>query len=197
MYRHFIKRLFDLFLSFLAIIVLFPLFLILIIAVAIDQKGHVFFVQKRLGKNKKLFNLVKFRTMDINAPNNVTPSEMKDHYDKYVSKFGRFMRLSALDEIPQILNIFLGQMSIIGYRPSQSVEEELNNARDQYGIYKMKPGLTGWAQVNTQHDPKMKVMFEKEYVEKASFCFDFKIFFLTIGFLLSRLFRPNKHKIND
>ena len=196
MYRFF-KRLFDLIFSFLAIVILIPIFVILIIAVAIDQKGHVFFVQKRLGKNMRLFHLIKFRTMDIHAPNNITPNDIGNHYDRYVSKFGRLMRLSALDEIPQLFNIFVGRMSFVGYRPSQIVEEELNNDRLQYNIYKMKPGLTGWAQVKTRHNPKLKVSFEKEYAEKVSFCFDVKIFFLTIGLLLSRIFQPKKHKMVD
>ncbi|MFA5225033.1 MAG: sugar transferase [Bacilli bacterium] len=196
MYR-FLKRAFDLLFSFLAIVILVPFFIILIIAVAIDQKGHVFFVQKRLGKNMRLFHLIKFRTMDIHAPNNVTPNEIGNHYDQYVTRFGRFLRLSALDEIPQLFNIFAGRMSFIGYRPSQIVEEELNNDRLHYGIYKMKPGLSGWAQVKTRHNPKLKVSFEKEYAEKASLCFDIKIFFLTIGLLLSRIFHPKKHKATD
>ncbi len=181
MYAKFFKRFFDIVLSFLALILLSWLFLVLIIAIKINDPGPAFFTQKRVGKNKTFFKLYKFRTMKMCTPHDV-PTHQLDNPDQYITKVGKFLRKSSLDELPQIVNIFLGKMSIIGPRPALWNQDDLVAERDKYGANDVKPGLTGWAQINGRDELEIpvKAKLDGEYVEKLSFLFDMKCFFGSI-----------------
>ena len=185
MYKHFFKRLIDLLLSFIGLIVLLPLFLIISIAILIDDPGPIFFKQKRIGLHKKTFKLIKFRTMKTSTPKD-TPTHMLENPEQYISKVGGFLRKSSLDELPQLINIFLGQMSIIGPRPALWNQDDLIAERDKYGANDVVPGLTGWAQINGRDELEIpvKAKLDGEYVEKQSFGFDLKCFFGTIKSVL-------------
>ena len=181
MYKHFFKRAIDLLLSFIGIIVLTPVWLILTIAIFINDPGPIFFTQKRVGKKKKLFKILKFRTMKTSTPHNM-PTHMLENPEQYITKVGGFLRKTSLDELPQIFNIFAGQMSIIGPRPALWNQDDLIAERDKYGANDVKPGLTGWAQINGRDELEIpvKAKLDGEYVEKMSFAFDVKCFFGTI-----------------
>ena len=181
MYKHFFKRVFDFLLSFLAIIVLAIPMLIIALAIKIDSKGPVFFTQKRVGKNKKLFTILKFRTMRTDTPHDAPTHELSDP-TKWITKVGGFLRKTSLDELPQIFNIFVGQMSIIGPRPALWNQDDLIAERDKYGANDVKPGLTGWAQINGRDELEipLKAKLDGEYVQKMGFFFDFKCFYGTI-----------------
>ena len=187
MYRCFFKRLFDLFLSFLGIIILALPMLILAIAIKCDSKGPVFFKQKRVGKNKKIFKILKFRTMRTDTPPNAPTHELSDP-KKWITKVGGFLRKTSLDEIPQIFNIFAGQMSIIGPRPALYNQDDLVEERDKYGANDVRPGLTGWAQINGRDELEIpvKAKLDGEYVEKLKagkfkgFAMDWKCFWGTV-----------------
>lgn len=185
MYKHFFKRLIDLLLSGIAIILLIPLWIFLFLAIKIDSKGPIFFKQKRVGIHKKLFNILKFRTMKIDAPHD-TPTHMLDNPDKYITRLGKFLRKTSLDELPQIFNIFMGKMSIIGPRPALWNQDDLIAERDKYGANDVKPGLTGWAQINGRDELEIpvKAKLDGEYVKRQSFFFDCKCFFGTIKSVL-------------
>lgn len=176
-----IKRLIDIVLSLIGLIVLSPFFLILIIAIKIDSRGHVFFKQKRIGINKTHFNILKFRTMRIDTPKD-TPTHLLDNPEQYITKVGKFLRKTSLDELPQIWNIFVGQMSIIGPRPALWNQFDLIAERDKFGANDVPPGLTGWAQINGRDELpiEIKAKLDGEYVEKISFWMDVKCFFGTI-----------------
>ena len=180
LYR-FIKRAGDFLASLIGIIILAPLFLILVLAVKINSKGPVLFRQKRIGADKKHFMILKFRTMRIDAPKN-TPTHLLENPEKYITKTGRFLRRTSLDELPQIFNIIAGQMSIIGPRPALWNQYDLIRERDKYGANKIRPGLTGWAQINGRDElsVKEKAKFDGEYIKRIGFLFDCKCFFLTI-----------------
>lgn len=179
----FIKAIMDFFVSLIAVIVLFPLFVIVAIAIKIDSPGPVLFIQKRIGKNGKLFNCIKFRSMSVNARPDVAGYEY-ENVSSYVTKTGAFIRKFSIDELPQLFNILTFKMSLIGFRPSQENETELNNARDGYDIYQVRPGISGWAQVNGRDilaaNPKKKAEYDGYYVEHFSLWLDIKIFFMTI-----------------
>ncbi len=181
MYKHCIKRLLDIVLSFMAIILLSPVFLIFAIIIKCTSNGPVFFKQERVGKNKKLFKMLKFRSMRTDAPKNC-PTHLLQDADTYITKVGRFMRKTSIDELPQIFNIFVGQMSIIGPRPALYNQDDLINERDKYGANDVRPGLTGWAQINGRDELEIpvKAKLDGEYVEKLSFLMDCKCFFGTI-----------------
>ena len=183
MYRKFFKRFFDFMLSLLAIIVLSPILLLLIIIVAIAMRGNPFFVQLRPGKNNKIFKLIKFRTMTNkkDAEGNLLPD------DQRLTKFGKFLRKTSLDELPELFNILVGDMSIIGPRPLLVKYLVLYN-EEQLHRHDVRPGLTGWAQVNGRNDTtwEKRFQYDLEYVEKLSFALDFKIFFMTIGKVFKR-----------
>lgn len=187
MYKRFFKRFIDLFLSFTGIIVLTPVWLVLILAIFINDPGPIFFTQKRVGKGKKLFKILKFRTMKVSTPHDV-PTHMLEHPEQYITKVGGFLRKTSLDELPQIFNIFVGQMSIIGPRPALWNQDDLIAERDKYGANDIKPGLTGWAQINGRDELEIseKAKLDGEYVQKMSFGFDCKCFFGTITSVLSR-----------
>lgn len=176
-----IKRLIDIVLSFIALIVLSPIFLILIIAIKLDSKGPVLFKQKRVGIHKTHFNILKFRTMRIDTPKD-TPTHLLGNPEQYITKMGKFLRKTSLDELPQIWNIFVGQMSIIGPRPALWNQYDLIAERDKYGANDVPPGLTGWAQINGRDELPIEVKskLDGEYVEKISLWMDVKCFFLTI-----------------
>lgn len=185
MYKHFFKRAIDLLLSFIGIIVLTPVWLILTIAIFINDPGPIFFTQKRVGKKKKLFKILKFRTMKTSTPHDM-PTHMLENPEQYITKVGGFLRKTSLDELPQIFNIFAGQMSIIGPRPALWNQDDLIAERDKYGANDVKPGLTGWAQINGRDELEIpvKAKLDGEYVEKMSFGFDCKCFFGTIKSVL-------------
>lgn len=181
------KRFIGIIGSFLGIILCFLLLWWWVIPInAIVTKGHPFFVHERIGKKKKVFKLIKFRSMRLDANPNLAPSDMSENKQASMeTKFGKFLRVTSIDETPQLLNIFAGQMAFIGPRPgSAHNEEELIQLRESYtpNAYDVKPGLSGYAQVkmNRNHDPVLKAKYDHEYVQKLSFWFDTKIFFLTI-----------------
>ena len=147
MYIRFFKRLCDFCISLVCSIIFLPIFIILIIVVKLDSKGPVFFCQERVGKDKKLFHILKFRTMKVDTPKE-TPTCMLENPEQYITRVGKFLRKTSLDELPQIWNILTGQMSLIGPRPVIPREKELIAERDRYGANNIRPGLTGWAQIN-------------------------------------------------
>lgn len=181
MYKHFFKRFIDIILSALAIVLLIVPMLLVAIAIKIDSKGPVLFKQKRVGKNKKHFNILKFRTMRIDTPHDAPTHELSDP-KKWITKVGGFLRKTSLDELPQIFNIFVGQMSIIGPRPALWNQYDLIEERDKYGANDVRPGLTGWAQINGRDELEIpvKAKLDGEYIEKQSFFFDIRCFFGTI-----------------
>ncbi|MEH7159005.1 sugar transferase [Neobacillus drentensis] len=180
MYINF-KRLIDIILSLLGLIVLSPVYLLLIIAIKLDSKGPVLFKQKRVGLKKSHFNILKFRTMRIDTPKD-TPTHLLENPEQYITKMGKFLRKTSLDELPQILNIFLGQMSIIGPRPALWNQYDLIAERDKYRANDVPPGLTGWAQINGRDELpiEIKAQLDGEYVQNISLWMDTKCFFGTI-----------------
>lgn len=176
-----VKRLIDIILSLIGLIVLSPIFLILIISIKIDSRGPVLFKQKRVGINKTHFNILKFRTMRIDTPKD-TPTHLLVKPEQYITKMGKFLRKTSLDELPQIWNIFVGQMSIIGPRPALWNQYDLIAERDKYGANEVPPGLTGWAQINGRDELpiELKAKLDGVYVEKISFWMDVKCFLGTI-----------------
>lgn len=181
-----IKRDIDLILSGGAIVVLSPVLLGISIAIKLDSKGPVLFKQKRVGKNKEFFEIWKFRSMYTETPKDL-PTHMLDKPDAYITKIGKFLRKTSLDELPQIFNIFRGQMSIIGPRPALWNQDDLVEERDKYGANDVTPGLTGWAQINGRDELEIpvKAKFDGEYVEKMGLWMDLKCFLGTIGSVLS------------
>lgn len=180
-----IKRLLDIILSIWIIILLSPLFLLLSLIIKLDSPGPIFFRQKRIGKNKKPFEILKFRTMNNNAPPNI-PTHMLDNPEQYITKTGKFLRKTSLDELPQAFNIFKGEMSIVGPRPALWNQEDLIAERDKYGANDIVPGLTGWAQINGRDELNisLKAKFDGEYVHKMSFIMDVMCCWKTIGAVL-------------
>lgn len=181
MYRRFIKRAVDLVLSAGAIVVLAVPMLILVILIKLDSPGPVLFTQKRVGIHKTHFHIYKFRTMRIDTPRDV-PTHLLENPDQWITKMGAFLRKTSLDELPQIFNIFLGQMSVIGPRPALWNQYDLLAERDKYGANDVMPGLTGWAQINGRDELEIpvKAKLDGEYVENMSFLFDCRCFFGTI-----------------
>lgn len=185
MYKNCIKRILDFILSLAGLIILSPVFLILCIWIKLDSEGPILFKQKRIGKNKKTFHILKFRTMSIHTPKD-TPTHLLKNPEQYITRAGRFMRKTSLDELPQILNILLGQMSVIGPRPALWNQYDLIEERDKYHANDIRPGLTGWAQINGRDELEIdvKARLDGEYVERQSFLFDVKCFFGTITSVL-------------
>ena len=182
MYARFFKRFFDIILSLLAIIVLALPMLVIAIAVKCDSKGPAIFVQDRIGRNGKLFKFYKFRSMTMDAPKDL--ATRKIHSESYITKLGAFLRKTSLDELPQLFCILKGDMSIIGPRPVVASETELLEYRKQAGVEKVRPGLTGWAQVNGRDqltDMKLKAAYDAEYAEHITLWKDIKILFMTVG----------------
>lgn len=174
------KRFFDIFLSLLAIVVFSPLYIILAILVKLTSKGPIFFKQKRIGKNKKTFNILKFRTMRIDTPKDVA-THLLDDPEKYITKVGKFLRKTSLDEIPQAFNIFVGHMSVVGPRPALWNQDDLVAERDKYHANEIIPGLSGWAQCNGRDTLPIpeKAKLDGEYVKRFNVWFDIKIIIKT------------------
>lgn len=185
----FIKSMADFVIALLALIVLIPLFVIVAVAIKIDSPGPVFFVQKRIGKGGKLFRCVKFRSMSVEAQHDVAGYEY-ENVQLYVTKVGAFIRKLSIDELPQLFNVLTFRMSLIGFRPSQQYEVELNDARENYGMYQIRPGISGWAQVNGRDmlasNPKKKAEYDRYYLIHMSPWLDIKILFLTVGKVIRR-----------
>ncbi len=181
MYINGLKRILDLISSTLLTIIISPLLLILMLLIKIDSKGPVFFKQNRIGKNKKEFRILKFRTMRIDTPKDMPTHMLKDP-DKYITKVGKFLRKTSLDELPQLFNIIAGHMAVVGPRPALWNQYDLISERDKYHANDIRPGLTGWAQVNGRDELEIeiKAKFDGEYVERMSFLFDLKCIFITV-----------------
>lgn len=181
-YERYIKRAIDIVLSFCGLVALSPVFAGIALAIKIEDPGPVLFTQKRMGKNKQYFELHKFRSMKVSTPHDV-PTHMLDDPDQYITKVGKFIRAHSLDELPQIWDIFIGNMSVIGPRPGLWNQDVLTAERDKYGANDVKPGLTGWAQINGRDELEIpvKAKLDGEYVKKQSFWFDICCFLGTVG----------------
>ena len=180
MYK-FIKRSLDVFLSLVGMLILSPFILILIIVIKLDSKGPVLFKQKRIGIHKKTFQILKFRTMRIDTPKD-TPTHLLENPEQWITRVGKFLRKTSLDELPQIWNIFVGDMSIIGPRPALWNQYDLIEERDRYGANDVLPGLTGWAQIHGRDELPIgkKAELDGYYVQHLSFGLDVRCFFGTI-----------------
>ena len=180
MYKFF-KRTLDIVLSFLGMIALSPFFLLLVLAIKLDSKGPVLFKQKRVGLHKKHFYILKFRTMRMDTPKD-TPTHLLENPEQWITKVGKFLRKTSLDELPQIWNIFVGDMSIIGPRPALWNQYDLIEERDRYGANDVLPGLTGWAQIHGRDELPIakKAELDGYYVQHLSFGLDVRCFFGTI-----------------
>jgi O-antigen biosynthesis protein WbqP len=181
MYQKHIKRFLDIILSLGGIVVLALPMALLALAIKLDSPGPVFFKQKRVGKNKKHFSILKFRTMRTDTPPEAPTHELADP-EKWITKTGKILRKTSLDELPQLFNILAGQMSVIGPRPALWNQFDLIEERDKYGANDIRPGLTGWAQISGRDELEIdvKAAFDGEYVEKMSLSFDIKCFLGTI-----------------
>ncbi len=185
MYRNCIKRVLDIIFSTVGIIVLTPFWIVLAIAIKIDSPGPVFFRQKRIARDKngekQFFTIYKYRSMKMCTPHNV-PTHLLGNPEQYITRLGRFLRKTSMDELPQIFNIWLGQMSIIGPRPALWNQDDLYEERAKYGVNALMPGLTGWAQISGRDELEIEVKakLDGEYAERISFLFDAKCFFSTI-----------------
>ena len=185
MYKKVIKRIIDFILSLCGLIILSPVFIILCIWIKLDSKGPILFKQKRIGINKSNFNIYKFRTMYVDTPKDM-PTHMLANPDQFITRAGKFLRKTSLDELPQIINILKGEMSIIGPRPALWNQDDLIAERDKYQANNVRPGLTGWAQINGRDELEIpvKARLDGEYVKRISFLFDLKCFFGTITSVL-------------
>lgn len=175
------KQIIDFILALIGILLLWPFFLIIAIAIRLNSKGSILFRQRRLGKNKTEFYILKFRTMRTDTPNEM-PTHLLEDPDFFITKVGKFLRRTSLDELPQIINILKGEMSIVGPRPALWNQFDLIAERDKYGANDIKPGLTGWAQINGRDELpiEQKAKLDGEYVGDFSLFFDLKVFLLTI-----------------
>lgn len=180
MYQKYIKRFIDIVLSFGGLIIASWLYFLIIIAIEIDDPGPVFFSQKRVGIHKKYFKLYKFRSMKTSTPHDM-PTHLLKEPDQYITRVGKFLRKTSLDEIPQLFNILIGDMSVIGPRPALWNQFDLLEERDKYGANDVKPGLSGWAQICGRDELEIedKARLDGEYVRKISFLFDCRCFFGT------------------
>lgn len=180
-----IKRVLDVLLSGCGILILSPILGIVALAIKLESPGPVIFKQKRFGKNKELFEIYKFRSMRTDTPKDL-PTHLLNDPDRFITKTGRFIRKTSLDELPQLFNIFSGKMSVIGPRPALWNQGDLIAERDKYHANDIRPGLTGWAQINGRDELEIpvKAKFDGEYVRKMSFLFDCKCFFGTVTSVL-------------
>lgn len=179
MYKY-LKRPFDLVLAIISLIILSPLLLVISLIVKFTSKGKILFKQRRIGKDNLEFYIFKFRTMNVDTPDNVATHLLEDP-DKYITKFGKFLRRTSLDELPQLLNILKGEMSFVGPRPALYNQDDLKEERDKFNVNSLIPGLTGWAQINGRDELPIqeKVKYDAEYLRSVSFVFDVKIIFRT------------------
>ena len=176
-----VKRLLDFILALLSLIILSPVFIIISLIIKMASEGPVFFKQKRIGKNKVEFYIYKFRTMRTDTPKD-TPTHLLENPEQYITRIGKFLRKTSLDELPQLINILKGEMSFIGPRPALWNQYDLIAERDKYGANDVYPGLTGWAQINGRDELpiSIKAKLDGEYVKKISFFFDVRCFLGTI-----------------
>ncbi|MGL9910426.1 O-antigen biosynthesis protein WbqP [Enterococcus sp. DIV0213h] len=181
MYKDGLKRIIDFLLSLIGIIVLSPILLLLCLAIKLDSKGPIIFKQKRIGKNKTHFHIYKFRTMKVDTPKEM-PTHLLENPDLYITKVGKFLRKTSLDELPQLFNIIKGDMAVIGPRPALWNQYDLIEERDKYGANDIRPGLTGLAQINGRDELEInkKAALDGIYTEKISFKVDLKCFYGTI-----------------
>lgn len=177
MYQKRFKRIIDVVLALLGLIILSPMFLIIILAIKLDSKGPIFFKQRRVGKNKKIFKIYKFRTMKVDTPSNA-PTHLLKNSNFFITKVGKFLRKTSLDELPQLVNIMKNEMSVIGPRPALWNQYDLILERDKYCANGIQPGLTGLAQINGRDELSIekKAALDGIYVQKMSFLFDIKCF---------------------
>lgn len=182
-----IKRLGDITLSLIGIIVLCPIFIIIIIAIKLDSEGPAIFKQKRFGLHKKSFYVLKFRTMKVESPKYVATRDLHNS-EQWITRVGSVLRKTSLDELPQLCNILVGNMSIVGPRPVAINELDVVEARDKYGANDVLPGLTGWAQINGRDNlsTDMKVKLDGYYVKHRSLIMDIKCIVRTIPYVLKR-----------
>ena len=182
-----IKRLGDIFLSLIGVIILCPLFIIIAIAIKLDSEGPVVFKQKRFGRYKKSFYVLKFRTMKVESPKYVATRDLHNS-EQWITKVGSFLRKTSLDELPQLCNILVGNMSIVGPRPVAISELDVIEAREQYGANDILPGLTGWAQINGRDNlsTDVKARLDGYYVQHRSLTMDIKCIVRTIPYVLKR-----------
>lgn len=175
-----LKRVIDFILALGGIIVLMPLLVILVIAIKVDSRGPVLFKQKRVGIHKTHFNILKFRTMRIDTPKDM-PTHMLQNPEQYITRVGKFLRKTSLDELPQIFNILKGEMAVVGPRPALWNQYDLIEERDKYGANDIRPGLTGWAQINGRDELEIpvKAKLDGEYVAKMGPAMDLRCFFGT------------------
>jgi O-antigen biosynthesis protein WbqP len=187
LYKTYIKRIIDFVLSILGLLLLSPLLLLIIVLIKVDSNGPIFFKQQRIGLRKSEFYIIKFRTMKIDAPRD-TPTHLLEDPGMYITRVGKLLRKTSLDELPQIFNILKGEMSIIGPRPALWNQYDLIAERDKYGANHIYPGLTGWAQINGRDEIPidLKAKLDGEYVKKMSFWTDVKCFVKTIISVLKR-----------
>ena len=177
----FLKRIIDFILAFIFLILLSPFFILIALIIKVTSEGPVFFKQKRIGKNKREFYILKFRTMRTDTPKDM-PTHLLNNPETYITSIGKILRKTSLDELPQLINILKGEMSFVGPRPALWNQYDLITERDKYGANDVYPGLTGWAQINGRDELpiKVKAKLDGEYVEKLSFWMDVKCFFLTV-----------------
>ena len=182
---HYIKRGIDIILSGMAIVILSPLLLFLCIAIKLDTPGPILFKQKRVGIHRSFFQIYKFRTMRIDTPKDV-PTHMLENPEQYITKVGKFLRKTSLDELPQIFNIFKGEMSIVGPRPALWNQDDLIAERDKYGANDVKPGLTGWAQIHGRDELpiRQKAELDGYYVHHIQLKMDLECLWKTAGAVL-------------
>ncbi len=187
MYKKHLKRVFDIILSTITIMLLSWLFIILMFLVKITSHGPVFFYQNRLGKNKRVFKIMKFRTMRIDTPRDM-PTHLLKNPERYITPVGRFLRKTSLDELPQLINILKGDMSIVGPRPALWNQDDLIQERDLYNANNIRPGLTGWAQINGRDELAItiKAKLDGEYIKNVSFLFDIRCIIKTVSCVIRR-----------
>lgn len=181
-YERYIKRCFDIVMSFGGLVVLSPVYLAISLAIVVDDPGPVLFTQKRIGQNKRYFKLHKFRSMKMSTPHD-KPTHMLENPEQYITRVGKFIRAHSLDELPQVWDIFIGNMSVIGPRPGLWNQDLLCAERDKYGANDIKPGLTGWAQINGRDELEIpeKARLDGEYTEKLGLKMDIKCFLGSVG----------------
>ncbi|MGE6959704.1 sugar transferase [Bacillus thuringiensis] len=180
-YKTYIKRIIDFVLALIGLIVLSPVFIVLILCIKLDSRGPVLFKQRRIGKDKTEFYILKFRTMKTDTPSD-TPTHLLKNSEDYITRVGKFLRKTSLDELPQIINIVKGEMSIVGPRPALWNQYDLIGERDKYKANDVLPGLTGWAQINGRDELPIdvKAKLDGEYVEKINLAFDIQVFLKTV-----------------
>jgi O-antigen biosynthesis protein WbqP len=182
----FVKRIFDLLFALQLLLVLLPLFIMIVLAIKFNSKGPIIFKQKRIGKNGKVFRIFKFRTMYVGTPN--TASKNICNPEKWITPVGKFLRKTSLDELPQLFNIIKGEMSFIGYRPLILEETDIHQYREEFHVYNIKPGITGYAQINGRDlvSPHDKAVYDYYYLINRGFMLDIKILFITFIKVLKR-----------